>query len=144
MMLSATCGQKCLQYPTEEMNEMNEIMDLENAMKTLRLNQDPFFASDKDTIRKAVASTNSTEFFIKFGQFITDVEDTIHIHPTMIVSADKIPGSEHVGTYPNWPYLIKLQNWKDKSESASNEPVTKFCSLCLEPNSNHTEDCPNG
>jgi len=126
------------------MNKMSEIMDLENAMKTLRLNQDPFFASDKDTIRKAVASTNSTEFFIKFGQFITDVEDTIHIHPTMIVSADKIPGSEHVGTYPNWPYLIKLQNWKDKSESASNEPVTKFCSLCLEPNSNHTEDCPNG
>ena len=143
-MLLAMYGLTCLKFPTEEMNELNEIMDLENAMKTLRLNQDPFFASDKDTIRKAVASTNSTEFFIKFGQFITDVEDTIHIHPTMIVSVDKIPGSEHVGTYPNWPYLIKLQNWKDKSESASNEPVTKFCSLCLEPNSNHTEDCPNG
>jgi len=126
------------------MNEMSEIMDLENAMKTLRLNQDPFFASDKDTIRKAVSSTNSTEFFIKFGQFITDVEDTIHIHPTMIVSANEIPGSELVGTYPNWPYLIKLQNWKDKSDSATSEPVTKFCSLCLEPNSNHTEDCPNG
>jgi hypothetical protein len=125
------------------MNEMNEIMDLDNVMKALRVNQDPFLASDKDTIRKAVSSTNSTQFFIKFGQFITDVEDIIHIHPTMIVSASEIPGSEYVGTYPNWPYLIKLQNWKDKSDSATSEPVTKFCSLCLEPNSNHADDCPN-
>lgn len=71
---------------------------------------------DLDAISDAVSSLRLKDDFVVMEDYVTDPGHIIHIHPTMIVSARKFPGSMDRGTkpYPVHVYFKKLSGWKKK------------------------------
>jgi len=49
----------------------------------------------------------------KYPQFIRDVDDVLHVHPTMMVSGQPCSGSTDRGThpYPKHPHHLALAGW---------------------------------
>ena len=69
---------------------------------------------DLDAISEAVTSLGLKDDFVVMEDYVTDPDHIVHIHPKMIVSAKKFPGSINRGPKP---YLVhvhfkKLSGWK--------------------------------
>jgi hypothetical protein len=96
-------------------------MNLENALKKFDPSGDRIpLESDRITIRKAATSLKCTDFHIKYfsgkhrdGTYITDANDQIHIHPTMVVARVQFTGSVHRGPepFPNFQFFAPLSRW---------------------------------
>jgi hypothetical protein len=71
---------------------------------------------DIEAITEAVSSLGLKGEFIVKEDYVTDPEHIIHIHPTMIVSAKKFPGSMNRGPkpYPVHVYFKRLSGWKNR------------------------------
>ena len=69
---------------------------------------------DLESITEAVSSLGLKGDFIVKEDYITDPDHIIHIHPTMIVSAKKFPGSVNRGPKPYSVHVHfkKLSGWK--------------------------------
>ena len=69
---------------------------------------------DLNAILEVVSALGLKDDFVVKDDYVTDPAHIIHIHPTMIVSAKKFPGSVNRGPkpYPVHVYFKKLSGWK--------------------------------
>jgi hypothetical protein len=96
-------------------------MNLENALKRFDPSGDRIpLEQDREAIRKAAVSLGCTDFHIKYfsgkhadGTYITDANDQVHIHSTMVVARVGFTGSVRRGPkpYPNFQYFLQLGRW---------------------------------
>jgi len=90
-------------------------MQLSNAIEIFASRRGKSYpVQDLEAITEAVTSLGLKGDFIVKEDYVTDQDHIIHVHPTMIVSARKFPGSVNRGPkpYPIHVYFKRLSGWK--------------------------------
>ena len=120
-------------------------MDLDAAIEYLNRGRTvKFSAADVATIRSVVAELGVVEFEGRQdGDFFTDVDGSVHVHPTMIVTSREVAGSVRTDTYRQWPYRIELSRWSERGAGgAAGATDRPMCQHCFNPlDDRHAEGC---
>jgi len=111
-------------------------MNIDEAIKEFMSNRTTKYSQfDIGLIKAVVNELGLVEFEIystlqKLNLFIRDLDNNVHIHPTMIVSRLHFLGSTSPSRYPGHPYIFTLDNRsQDGSETKQKTGVSKvFCS----------------
>jgi len=92
---------------------INEAMDAFRGSKTRK-----YSAADRATIEAVAGELELDEFRVK-KDFITDVDDFLHVHPTMIVAAHPFKNAVDRGLdpYPKHRHFLALERWVDRKTS---------------------------
>jgi hypothetical protein len=104
-------------------------MNLESALQEFREGLPPFSASAIAMIRDALGANVDREFLVK-RDYVMDVDDVFHIHPTMIVARSPFPKSIDRGPepYKSFPHFLQLPNFSPTQQSLSKPGIkTSTC-----------------
>jgi hypothetical protein len=104
-------------------------MNITDAIKTFESQGHKTYPpSDVKKILEVVEEHGFSDFKIT-SQFITDVSDVLHIHPTMIVSGQTYADSTDRGPepYKNWPHFFELSGMRDIGKSDKETIGTMQC-----------------
>jgi len=110
-------------------------MNIDEAVKEFKSNSTTKYSqSDIGLIKAVVNELGLVEFKIycapqKLNIYIRDLDDNVHIHPTMIVSRLHFLGSTFPSKWPIHPYIVTLDGWvQDGLETQQKTGVSKvFC-----------------
>ena len=104
-------------------------MNLESALSEFRKGLSPFSARATEMIRQALAQHTEKQFVVK-ADYVSDVDDVFHIHPTMIVARSAFHGSLDRGPepYKSFPHFLQLPNFEYSQKAKSKSGVkTSTC-----------------
>ncbi len=107
-------------------------MNIDEAIKEFMSNRTTKYSqSDIGLIKAVVNELGVVEFEIysapqKLNLFIRDLDNNVHIHPTMIVSKLQFFGSTFPSKFPIHPYIVTLDGWlRDGIETQQKTGVSK-------------------
>ncbi len=111
-------------------------MNIDEAIKEFKSNAATKYShADIGLIKAVVNELGVVEFEIysapqKLNLFIRDLDNNVHIHPTMIVSKLQFFGSTFPSKFPAHPYIVTLDDWSpDGIETQQKMGVSEvFCS----------------
>ena len=89
-------------------------MDIDAALRQFR-GEKSYGTADMAVIMEAVGALGVTDFLLH-EDYVYDVSDIVHIHPTMIVASRPFPGSVDRGSlpYPDCPHFRPLSRWRGR------------------------------
>jgi hypothetical protein len=104
-------------------------MNLESALSEFRKGLSSFSARATEMIRLALAQNTEKQFEVK-ADYVSDVDDVFHIHPTMIVARSAFHGSLDRGPepYKSFPHFLQLPSFEYSQKAKSKSGVkTSTC-----------------
>ena len=111
-------------------------MNLDEAIRTFeQLKNSKFSKDDISTIKGIADFLVVTEFKMQNpdtgGDHFHDLDDQMHVHPTMIVARSQFPNSVDRGPepFPKYPFFIELSKWSGgvRRTSIGSEVLHKLC-----------------
>ncbi len=110
-------------------------MNIDEAIKEFKSNAATKYShADISLIKAVVDELGVVEFEIysttqKLDLFIRDLDNNVHIHPTMIVSKLQFSGSTIPSNYTGHPYIVTLDDWsQDGIQTKQKTDVSEvFC-----------------
>ena len=123
-------------------------MDLDAAITEFeRRRGKKYSAADRRVITETCSELGAEGFAVRpDGEIVSDREDIVHIHPTMIVARHQFKGSVKRDTfYPHFVYFRALDNWVDRSgflrgKGAADEVTCPKCFMTVPRGSECTRD----
>jgi len=106
-------------------------MNINDAIQAFEASRAKKYTSvDRATIVAAAEELNLTEFTVA-SDFITDVGNSLHVHPTMIVAAHPFRDSADRGPdpYPKHRHFLELGSWIDTAKPTS-KTAASLTALC--------------
>lgn len=103
-----------------------------------------FSVADIAVIRAVVAELGVVDFEGRQdGDFFTDVDGLLHVHPTMVVTSRQVAGSVRTDTYRQWPFRLKLSRWSERGAGVSLGAADRLmCQDCFNPfDVRHADSC---
>ena len=104
-------------------------MTLVEALRVFREGKQAFPQGTLNLILRALGSSAAKDFLVN-EDFVADLDDNFHIHPTMIVSRSEFPGSINRGPepYAAYPHFLALPQFAHNSvRSKSSDIATTVC-----------------
>lgn len=104
-------------------------MKLDEALLAFRAGKPPFSKIAVEIIKKALGGLASSDFVVH-SEYVSDIADQFHIHPTMIVSRQEFEGSTNRGTepYKSYPHFLGLPEFSYSAATHKNVAVLE--SVC--------------